>query len=218
MARSEEWREREREKSFTVEKEEERTVVSGDNLPWSEDEQGCPRSRDLLWLVGERRAKHEQPVAVQCRVICLYSAVSGCATCWKPPYSALRITLSRKFVRNIMPQLGSDIAVRIYHSGKNEGFPLLSLSCSFSLALSSSVHYAARRPFVTHELEWNDLGHWHKILSRFENSWWVNRVVNMPNWHVRCCAPFGNNHSRTLCLAERFTSDRDGNCPRSMFY
>lgn len=145
--------EREREKSFTVEKEEERAVVSGDNLPWSEDEQGCPRSRDLLWLVGERRAKHEQPVAVQCRVICLYSAVSGCATCWKPPYSALRITLSRKFVRNIMPQLGSDIAVRIYHSGKNEGFPLLSLSCSFSLALSSSVHYAARRPFVTHELE-----------------------------------------------------------------
>lgn len=31
--------------------------------------------------------KHEQPVAVQCPVICLYSAVSGCATCWKPPYS-----------------------------------------------------------------------------------------------------------------------------------
>lgn len=49
------------------------------------------------------------------------------------PHTLHRITLSRKFVRNIMPQLGSDIAVRIYHSGKNEGFPLLSLllSCPF---------------------------------------------------------------------------------------
>lgn len=187
--------------------------MSDDNLPWSEDEEGCPRSRDL-WLVGEKRENTSNLLLYNARLSVSIQRFQGAQHVGNP-HTLHRITLSRKFVRNIMPQLGSDIAVRIYHSGKNEGFPLLSLSCS--LALSSSVHYA-RRPFVTHELEWNDLGHWHKILSRFENSWWVNRVVNMPNWHVRCCAPFGNNHARTLCLAERFTSDRDGNCLRSMFY
>lgn len=80
----------EKDKSFTgpvFEKEEKRAV--GRQFPLEANErrwgEGCPRSRDLR-LVGEKR-KHEQPVAVQCRVICLYSAVSGCATCWKPPYS-----------------------------------------------------------------------------------------------------------------------------------
>lgn len=212
----------EKDKSFTgpvFEKEEKRAV--GRQFPLEANErrwgEGCPRSRDLR-LVGEKR-KHEQPVAVQCRVICLYSAVSGCATCWKPPYSTPDYTFAE-----IRTKYYAATWIRYRRTNlslwQKRGISItlsLSLLLSCSLALSSSVHYA-RRPFVTHKLEWNDLGHWHKILSRFENSWWVNRVVNMPNWHVRCYAPFGNNHARTLCLAERFTSDRDGNCLCSMFY
>lgn len=132
----------------SVEKEEKRAAVSDDNLPWSEDEEGCPRSRDL-WLVGEKRENTSNLLLYNARLSVSIQRFQGAQHVGNP-HTLHRITLSRKFVRNIMPQLGSDIAVRIYHSGKNEGFPLLSLSCS--LALSSSVHYA-RRPFVTHELE-----------------------------------------------------------------
>lgn len=91
--------------------------------------------------VSEKRAAtHEQPVAVQCWDIYLYSEVSGCATCCKLPPA--RDTFPQKSIRNIMPRPASDIAVRIYHSGRTRDLHLVYfLSSRFIHAIY--VHYAS---------------------------------------------------------------------------
>lgn len=149
----EEWRKTSRSPVQCLKKK--KNGLSGDNFPWrrtSEDEERVVLDRGISgW--SERRENTSNLLLYNAGLSVSIQRFQGAQHVGNP-HTLHRITLSRKFVRNIMPQLGSDIAVRIYHSGKNEGFPLLSLSLllSCSLALSSSVHYA-RRPFVTHKLE-----------------------------------------------------------------
>lgn len=78
---------------------------------------------------AEEKSGHEQPVALQCQDICLYSTVSRCATrCDPPPQLSGRDTLPRDFLRNIM------LAARIrYHRDLSVWQDAVFLS-SFALA------------------------------------------------------------------------------------